>query len=403
MVVRVKLKGLKITRNSAGHYYVYVRGTKRALISNFVGTRDALIERLGAIDVMTVYNATRKRELNRVYAEGTLGALVTWFKTDCPDYAKLSEATRADYDKAFDWLESGFDCPLDLVTTPELYDLRDRCAKEKWPRFADKMVSAVSSMFTQAVKRKKMTSNPCFGMDKIHKADPNANREWFGPEWAFVRANAPMEVLIPCMIARYAGLAGQTIVGLKEQQFLDHDLTGQAVQYTHRKNKATLLPIMAELKAFLAARKVRSADGLIAIRDDGSVWASEKEMQTRVSHWLRDRERDGKIGSGTTLHGLRVSYAAWWKRMGASDDEVARLIGDKSLRMGAHTTRGMWRTRFRLFGLSAASRTAREHGFGNIEGLIGNKLRLIWQKAMENQQCGRGGTGRRKGLKIPQW
>jgi hypothetical protein len=28
MVVRVKLKGLKITRNSAGHYYVYVRGTK---------------------------------------------------------------------------------------------------------------------------------------------------------------------------------------------------------------------------------------------------------------------------------------------------------------------------------------------------------------------------------------
>jgi hypothetical protein len=51
-----------------------------------------------------------------------------------------------------------------------------------------------------------------------------------------------MEVLIPCMIARYAGLAGQTIVGLNEKQFLDHDLTGKAVQYTRRKNnKATLL------------------------------------------------------------------------------------------------------------------------------------------------------------------
>jgi hypothetical protein len=32
-------------------------------------------------------------------------------------------------------------------------------------------------------------------------------------------------------------------------------------------------------------------------------------MQTRVSHRLRDRERDGLI-AGTTLHGLRVSYAA---------------------------------------------------------------------------------------------
>ncbi len=195
-------------------------------------------------------------------------------------------------------------------------------------------------MFTQAVKRKKMATNPCFGMDKIHKANPNANREWFAHEWEFVRNNAPMEVLIPCMIARHLGLAGQTIVGLSERQFFDHQQTGKAVQYTRRKNnKATLLPVMPELQTFLADRKVRSADGLIAIRDDGSAWASEKEMQTRVSYWLRNRERDGKIGSGTTLHGLRVSYAAWWKRNGASDDEVARLIGDKSARMGTHYTR----------------------------------------------------------------
>ena len=340
MVVRVKLKGLKITRNGAGRYYVYVRGTRQAIVSNFEGNRAALLARLAEPDVLTVYNAYRKRDLTRVYAEGTLGALVAWFKADCPSYARLAEATRDDYDKAFAWLESGFDCPVELITTPELYDLRDRAAKEKWPRFADKMISALSSMFTQAVKRKKMATNPCFGMEKIHKADPNANREWFPHEWEFVCNNAPPEVLIPCMIARYAGLAGQTIVGLNERQFLDHKLTGKAVQYTRRKNnKATLLPVMPELQAFLAGRKVRSADGLIAFRDDGSAWASEKELQTRVSHWLRDRERDGKIGAGTTLHGLRVSYAAWWKRNGASDDEVARLIGDKSLRMGTHYTR----------------------------------------------------------------
>jgi integrase len=58
-----------------------------------------------------------------------------------------------------------------------------------------------------------------------------------------------------------------------------------------------------------------------------------------VSHWLRDQERAGKIGAGTTLHGLRVSYAAWWKCNGASDSEIAALIGDKSLRIGAHYTR----------------------------------------------------------------
>ncbi len=258
-------------------------------------------------------------------------------------------------------------------------------------------------MFTQAVKRKKMATNPCFGMDKIHKANPNANREWFAHEWEFVRNNAPMEVLIPCMIARHLGLARQTIVGLSERQFFDHQQTGKAVQYTRRKNnKATLLPVMPELQTFLADRKVRSADGLIAIRDDGSAWASEKEMQTRVSYWLRNRERDGKIGSGTTLHGLRVSYAAWWKRNGASDDEVARLIGT-SQPGSERTTPVTSRTRCRSAAPSAGSRTLSEQDFGNIEGAIGNRLSLKEQKAMQDQACGRGGTGRRKGLKIPRW
>jgi hypothetical protein len=47
-----------------------------------------------------------------------------------------------------------------------------------------------------------------------------------------VRATAPRELLIPLMIACYAGLAGQTIVNLNRNQFLDHLLTGKAVQYT---------------------------------------------------------------------------------------------------------------------------------------------------------------------------
>jgi integrase len=99
------------------------------------------------------------------------------------------------------------------------------------------------------------------------------------------------------------------------------------------------LPVLPDLQAFMGELKVQRADGLIAVRDDGTVWLSEKEMQTLVSHWLRDQERAGHIGAGTTLHGLRVSYAAWWRRNGANTREVADLIGDASERMGAHYTR----------------------------------------------------------------
>jgi hypothetical protein len=196
-------------------------------------------------------------------------------------------------------------------------------------------------MFRQAVKRGKMDFNPCLGMDKAHTADPNADREWQPEEWVFARDHAPLEIKICLFLARFARLRGQTIVVVNKKQFTPHPITGLAVRYKARKNnKWVNLPVLPELQAFMAELKVEHLDGLIALRDDGTAWESEKDMQTRVSHWLRDRERDGLIGSGTTLHALHVSYTAWWKRFGgANNREVADLLGDESEAMGEHYTR----------------------------------------------------------------
>lgn len=352
MVVSVKLRGLNIVK-SRGRWYVYRRGGGEALLSGFKGTRTELLARLEDPNLMQAYNRPRlARQLAASFPIELLGGFVHWYTCGAiddakegdvegyPKWWKLAEATRKDYLDAFDYLRPEFDMVLADIRQPDLYDARDKCANKKWPRFADQMIAALSSMFRQAVKRGKMPFNPCLGMDKAHTADPNANREWDADELNFVRTSAPMEVLIPVMLARYAGLRGQTIVAVNRQHLKSHPLTGQAVRYHARKNKKTVnLPVLPELQTFLADLKVQRADGLIAVRDDGTVWQSEKEMQTRVSHWLRDRERDGLIGAGTTLHGLRVSYAAWWKRNGATDDEVTDLIGDTSPRMGKHYTR----------------------------------------------------------------
>jgi hypothetical protein len=219
-----------------------------------------------------------------------------------------------------------------------------RCAVKKKTRFADKMIRALSSMFKQAVKRGKMERNPCLGMDRAHEADPDANREWYTKEWNFVIERAQLEVLIPMMAARHIGLRGQTIVSLNRKQIEDHPEgpTGKAVRYVPRKNrkkvKSVFLPVMQEMQDFLGELTVRRADGVIAVRDDGSLWPSEKEMQTRVSHCAI---RSAPVTSATKSRctALRVSYAAWWKRNGASDSEVAALIGDVSDKMGKHYTR----------------------------------------------------------------
>ncbi len=315
MVVRVKFKGLKIA-NARGKYYVYRRETGEPLIKGFIGSRAELLQKLEDPEFIQVYNRPRllKRRAGDFPIE-TLGGFIHWYTCGAiddakesevdgyPKWWKLAKSTRDDYLDAFDYLRPEFDIVLKDITQPALYEVRDTCANDKWPRFADQMIAALSSMFRQAVKRGKMSFNPCLGMDKAHKADPNANREWEPEEWQFARENAPLEIKICLFLARYAGLRGQTIVQVNRKQFKAHPLT------------------------------------LIAVRDDGTVWPSEKEMQTRVSHWLRDQERAGHIGAGTTLHGLRVSYAAWWRRNGANTREVADLIGDESERMGAHYTR----------------------------------------------------------------
>lgn len=360
MVIRVRLVGLNITK-ARGRWYVYPRKGGEALIKGFEGTRAQLLEHMEQPDFIQTYN--RPRVLSRPAADfgaEALGGLVHWFTNgdiDGPDrkatlsapgaiangypkWRKLAKATRADYLDAFDYLRAEFDILLADIRQPDLYELRDGCANKKWPRFADQMIAALSSAFKQAVKRGKMEINPCLGMDKAHQADPNSNREWFADELPAAMARAPMEVKIALMLARYAGLRGQTVVDVTWKQRFGHPLTGMAIRLTTKKNnERNFLPELPELQAFLATIKVRTKDGKIALRDNGQPWADEKEMQTRVSHFLRDIEREGVIGAGTTLHGLRVSYAAWWKRSGASDGEVADLLGDKSEAMGKHYTR----------------------------------------------------------------
>lgn len=363
MVVKVRLEGLNIVK-ARGRFYVYRRSTGEALVKGFAGTRDELEKALGEPEFMASYNRPRTRaRAASAFAGDTLGGLVHWFtngdidrkdaakaesggdagdaKAGYPKWKKLAQATRQDYLAAFDYLRDEFDIPLSGVTTTDLYELRDECASRKWPRFADKMISALSSMFSQGVKRRGrgLTSNPCLGMDKAHDADPNANREWFADEWPVAFSRAPMEVKIPLMLARFGGLRGQSIVVAGWKQYKPDELTGMCFRFVTRKNKQSVYsPAMQELQEFLAG--LTRASPLIAVRDDGTVWVSEKEMQTRVSHYLRDLEREGLIGAGTTLHGLRVSYAAWWKRTGgANNSEIADLLGDKSERMGAHYTR----------------------------------------------------------------
>ena len=212
-MAKVKLEGLNIYR-ARGKWYVYRRATGEPLIKGFAGDRADLDREMAKSAFVAAYNRPRQRAALLSASDlpmSTLGGLVFWFtngdidrkdataeavddKAGYPKWKKLAAATRKDYLDAFDYLRPEFDIIVTDITQSDLYDLRDKCAQSKWARFADQMISALSTMFTQGVKRGNrtgMTINPCRGMDKAHAADPNANREWFKNELPVALELAP--------------------------------------------------------------------------------------------------------------------------------------------------------------------------------------------------------------------
>ena len=344
MVVRVKLEGLKIA-HARGKYYVYVRSTGEVLLKGFEGNKDELLRRLSMPDMIGAYNVRRKRD-PKSYPERTLGWLVNWFTKECPEFQTLSETTQKQYQDGYDYLEPEYDCPLDLIDPPSLYEVRDRCVKDKWPTFADKMMTGLSSMFTNAVKRGKMTRNPAIGVEKARKPNKNANREWRPQEWEVAFAGAPLKFKIPMMIARHVGYRSQSIVKVQWSSYEPDEDYGKCFRATHKKNdEAHWVPASQDLQHFLD--ELTRTSIYIATKHNGAPWSGEEQLQKAFSNYVAGLQKKGLVGAGLTLHGLRVTYAAAikrdaQKRKGSVDNAaVAAALGDRDERMGAHYTRNV--------------------------------------------------------------
>jgi integrase len=334
-VVKVRLEGLKIAR-ARGKYYVYVRATGHAILRGFEGTPEALRKRLAQPDIIGAYNVRRKK---REYPEQSLGWLVQWF-IHSAEFKALGKTTREEYTDRLKYLEPEFDFPLADLTTADIYAVRDRCVREKWPAFADKMVTALSSMFALALPRGWMKINPALGIKRASKTDPHANREWRPEEWQTVMSRARLELQTAYMLARHLGYRSQSIVVVTWENYQPDPRFGMCFRMRHKKNaESHWLPASPELQAYLAKIRPENATGPIALRK-GKPWETPYKLQKASSNFLTQLARDGLVGPGLTEHGLRVTFAAEIKRLtGANDDQVAAALGDRDSRMGAHYTR----------------------------------------------------------------
>jgi len=356
-VVKVRLHGLKIAR-ARGKYYVYDRATGDAILRGFEGSKEKLRKKLAEPDMIGAYNVRRKK---RTYPENTLGWLVAWY-LQSNEFKSLSDTTQEEYRDRLNYLEPEFDYPLADLTTADIYEVRDRCVREKWPAFADKMVTALSSMFTLALPRGWMKINPALGIKRASQTDPHANREWTPEEWQIVMSRAPDALRTAYMIARHVGYRSQSIVAVTWDQYQPDKRFGMCFRMRHKKNaEKHWLPASPELQAYLASIRPANAKGPIALNRKGKPWGTPYKLQKASSNFLRKLAKDGLVGEGLTEHGLRVTFAAEIKRLtGANDDQVAAALGDRDTRMGAHYTRHVDQENKLLFLWAQKARTEQD-------------------------------------------
>jgi integrase len=88
-----------------------------------------------------------------------------------------------------------------------------------------------------------------------------------------------------------------------------------------------------------ALKKRPAVDTLqIAVRSDGKPWTPDG-FDTAWHKFKAKLEADGKLEKGLTLHGLRHTLGTLLKEAGASDGEIADVLGQSTTAMARHYSR----------------------------------------------------------------
>ena len=209
----VRIRGVKKTRSAAGRVYYYHRATKTRIKAKpntpeFV-TEIAELNKRGTI--LSSSPAT----------SGTFGALVAAYRAS-PEFQKLADRTRADYQSVLDWLRGIDRMPIVQLDGPALLAIRDRAFSQRKRRFANHVTQVLGTVLNWGRARKLSFGNPLIGMRNVKIARPRdlprANRPWTDAEtWRSLKPHraafgwrSPSPVIPGCGAATSCASLGQS-------------------------------------------------------------------------------------------------------------------------------------------------------------------------------------------------
>ncbi|WP_188260819.1 tyrosine-type recombinase/integrase [Azospirillum tabaci] len=329
----VRLKGIK-TYRSKGKVYHYHRATGTRIVSE-PGTA-AFVEEVRRLDEKALQVADRP---------GTLGGLMAAYRAS-PEFARLSDTTKADYREVMDYLQPLADVALARIDSPFVLKLRDKTFAKRKRRFANYVLAVLSILHNWGTPRGITTGNPAEKVPKVERPrkEAEANRAWKAIELETVMLAAPDELRVPIALAAFAGLRQGDVIRLPWTAY-----KGGVIESRQAKTGDPIwVPVHSELRALLDAARDRlptlaeklSAKGkpiptTIVIGQRGESF-TEDGFRARFFKLVRELETKEWVWPGLTFHGLRHTAATMLADAGCDTRDIQAVLGHRTAAMSEH-------------------------------------------------------------------
>ena len=333
MVQKIKIAGVKRTTAASGATYYYHRATGQRIkeppgTAAFLARKEELDRRVGT-----------GQDNGPAPAPGTLGAMITAYRAS-PEFEGLAPRTKADYRGILDYLQPLAPMLPREVDGPFAIRVRNRAKGAHGWRFAIYTVQVLRLLFSWAVQNGYAEVNKIRGVPHLKRPRdmPRQNRAWTQDEIAVVLEAATGGIRVAVALGAYLGMRQGDV--LKLLWSARHD--GGAGWVQGKTGDPVWVPELSALTTILDAEPKRGIH--IVARRDGQPYTSDG-FRAIFHRLIRGLGAKGKVGTGLTFHGLRITAATTLADAGLDDRTIAAVTGHRSPAMVRAYTEGADRRR----------------------------------------------------------
>jgi integrase len=260
---------------------------------------------------------------------GTFGALMRAYRASSA-FQDLADATKAGYLRYFEVAKVMHDLPLTEIDAPFLAQVRDKIGMKRGRRTANYVLSVVSVLFSYAIEQGHAKANPAEAVRRLKrdKSRPKANRPWSLEERRAVLEHAPWQLKVPLALAMFTGVRKADALRMTKAAVKN------GVIQTSKTGEELVVHIHPDLQAIFDEAPRHDAV-TIAATSRGRPW-TESGFNSVWDRFKDDLEKEGKIGPGLTIHGLRHTVGTLLAEAGMDLDTIRRVLTQKTLTMAQH-------------------------------------------------------------------